>query len=258
MQILQAQLEPPPVLKLLAHEVRWQLLGALAYSDYHVQELVELLKKPMNLISYHLRLLRTAALVHERRSAADARDVYYSLDLFHFQTVYKMAVGGLHPVLGDRQPDQAHQAAAASQPPVRILFLCTHNSARSQIAEALMRQLGGARVDAYSAGTERTRVHPMALTVLQQHNIDTSPLASKTMEQFIGQKFDYVVTVCDRAKESCPIFPGAPERIHWSLPDPSAVTEPTAQLQAFEQTFAELEKRLTLLLAKIDHDRRAV
>ncbi|MFN8494980.1 MAG: ArsR family transcriptional regulator [Caldilineaceae bacterium] len=252
MHTLQAQLEPPSILKLLAHEVRWQLLGALAYSDYHVQELVELLKKPMNLISYHLRLLRTAALVHERRSAADGRDVYYSLDLLHFQTVYKMAVEGLHPALGDNRPAQTDQSVAGNQLPVRILFLCTHNSARSQIAEALMRQLGGAGVDAYSAGTERTRVHPMALTILQQHNIDTSPLTSKTMEQFIGQKFDYVVTVCDRAKESCPIFPGAPERIHWSLPDPSAVAEPAAQLQAFEQTYAELEKRLKLLLPIIE------
>lgn len=145
----------------------------------------------MNLISYHLRLLRTAALVHERRSAADARDVYYSLDLLHLQTVYTMAVEGMHPALGDSQPVQAQQAAPSNQPPVRILFLCTHNSARSQIAEALMRHLGGAGVEVYSAGTERTRVHPTALTVLQQHNIDTSPLASKTMEQFIGQKFDY-------------------------------------------------------------------
>ena len=119
-----------------------------------------------------------------------------------------------------------------------------------------MRHLGGAHIEAYSAGTEQTRVHPMALTVLQRHNVATSQLSSKQMELFIGQKFDYVVTVCDRAKESCPIFPGVPERIHWSLPDPAAVTEPSERLQAFEETFSELEKRLTLLLAIIDHNRR--
>jgi len=256
MHTLQAQLEPPPVLKLLAHEIRWQLLGALAYSDYHVQELVERLKKPMNLISYHLRLLRTAALVHERRSAADARDVYYSLDLLHFQSVYKVAVESLHPALGERQPEPAQPAEADNRPPTRILFLCTHNSARSQIAEALMRHLGGSRVEAYSAGTEQTRVHPTALTVLQNHQIDTSQLSSKHLGQFIGQKFDYVVTVCDRAKESCPIFPGDPERIHWSFPDPSAVTDPDGQYRAFLQVFVELEKRLTILLTLIDRNRK--
>ena len=118
-----------------------------------------------------------------------------------------------------------------------------------------MRHLGGGRVEAYSAGTEQTRVHPMALTVLQRHNVDTSQLSSKQLELFIGHKFNYVVTVCDRAKESCPIFPGAPERIHWSLPDPSAVTEPSERLQAFEQTYNELEKRLSTLLTLIDHKR---
>jgi protein-tyrosine-phosphatase len=256
MHSLQAQLEPPTVLKLMSHEVRWQLLAALARSDYHVQELVTLLKKPMNLISYHLRLLRTAAIVHERRSAADARDVYYSLDLLHFQSVYKFAVESLHPALSEPQPRQAEPIDADNRPPTRILFLCTHNSARSQMAEALMRHLGGARVEAHSAGTEPSRVHPTALAVLQKRDIDASQLYSKRLDQFVGQQFDYVVTVCDRAKESCPIFPGDPERIHWSFPDPSAVTEPDEQNRAFLQTFVELEKRLTILLAVIDHDRK--
>jgi len=107
--------------------------------------------------------------------------------------------------------------------PIRVLFLCTHNSARSQIAEALLRHLGGSDFAAYSAGTEVTRVHPLALTVLAERGVATSGLASEDLRDFIGQRFDVVITVCDRARDACPIFPGETERLHWSFPDPSAV-----------------------------------
>ena len=258
MQTISAQLEPPTLLKLLAHEVRWQLLTALAYSDYRVQELVIRLQKPMNLISYHLRLLRMAAIVHERRSTADARDVYYSLDLTHFQAVYKSAVESLHPALGEAQPGQVDSATNIDdRPPARVLFLCTHNSARSQMAEALLRHLGASHVEVYSAGTEPATVHPVALAVLQKEALDTSQLYSKHVDRFVGQDFDYVLTVCDRANETCPIFPGDPERIHWSFPDPSAAA-PDEQPIAFMKIFVELEKRLTLLLAIIRRNGRDV
>lgn len=247
--------EPPNVLKLLAHEVRWQLLAMLARSDYRVHELGQLLQKPLNLVSYHLRLLRGEAIVHERRSSADGRDVYYSLDLERFQQLYRSAAETLHPALADPQP--ANREGAMNQPPARVLFLCTHNSARSQMAEALLRHLGAGRVEVFSAGTVATRVHPRALETLQKHDIDTTGLSSKQLEQFLGQDFDYVITVCDNAKESCPIFPGDPERIHWSFPDPSAVTDPDAQRLAFLEVFNGLEKRLKLLLALIDRDRSA-
>jgi protein-tyrosine-phosphatase len=135
-----------------------------------------------------------------------------------------------------------------------VLFLCTHNSARSQIAEALLRHLGGARVEVFSAGTEVSRVHPLALETLQKHEIDTTGLYSKSLDKFLGQDFDYVITVCDNARESCPVFPGDPERIHWSFPDPSAVTDPDQQYMAFQEVFAGLEKRLKLLLTIIDRD----
>ena len=108
--------------------------------------------------------------------------------------------------------------------PIRVLILCTHNSARSQIAEALLRQMGGAGFAVFSAGTEVTRVHPLALRVLQEQGISTDGLYSKSLRDFLGERFDVVITVCDQANEQCPIFPGAPERIHWSIPDPSAAT----------------------------------
>jgi protein-tyrosine-phosphatase len=206
------------------------------------------------LISYHLRLLRQGALVQERRSSADARDVYYSLDLENLQTLYQSAAASLHPALGDVQPKDVEQTTPSHRPPARVLFLCTHNSARSQIAEALLRHLGEGRVEAFSAGAEPSRVHPKALEVLQKEGVDTTSLSSKSLQQFIGQDFDYVITVCDRAQESCPVFPGDPERIHWSFPDPSAVSDPDAQNLAFLQVFAGLEKRLKILLTLIDRE----
>jgi ArsR family transcriptional regulator, arsenate/arsenite/antimonite-responsive transcriptional repressor / arsenate reductase (thioredoxin) len=249
-------LEPPTLLRLLAHEIRWQVVGALARSDYQVNELVTLLQKPINLLSYHLRLLRNEAIVQERRSSADARDVYYTLNFEQVQSLYQFALGSLHPALGAPAAEGIVQQDAPPRPPARVLFLCTHNSARSQIAEALLRHLGGDRVEVYSAGTQPSTVHPLALAVLQRNEIDTTGLTSKHLEQFIGQQFDFVITVCDRAKESCPIFPGDPERIHWSFPDPSAVADPDEQYRAFVQVLVELEKRLKLLLTLIDRERR--
>lgn len=245
--------ELPTVLKLLGHEVRWQLLSLLAYSDYRVHEISARLSKPLNLISYHLRLLRNATIVQERRSSADGRDVYYSLDLECFHRLYMSAAETMHPALADSQSQGAEWTE--SDTAVRVLFLCTHNSARSQMAEALLRHMGGGRVDVFSAGTEVTRVHPLALDTLQRQGIETEGLHSKHLTDFLGQQFDYVITVCDRANESCPIFPGDPERIHWSFPDPSAVSDPNEQRIAFAQVFASLEKRIKLLLTLIDRDR---
>jgi protein-tyrosine-phosphatase/DNA-binding transcriptional ArsR family regulator len=254
---------PPDVLKLVAHELRWKLLSLLAYSDYRVFELGTLLQKPLNLVSYHLRLLRQAAIVQERRSSADGRDVYYTLDLVRLQALYLDAADSLHPGLAQEQSgandapatDATADTTAKSGPPARVLFLCTHNSARSQMAEALLRHLGGACVEVFSAGTEATRVHPMALATLQKHTVDTTGLYSKILDQFLGQDFDYVITVCDNARESCPVFPGDPARIHWSFPDPSAVHANDSQQIAFAEVFAGLEKRLRLLLTVIERDR---
>lgn len=129
--------------------------------------------------------------------------------------------------------------------PTRVLFLCTHNSARSQIAEALLRHLGGADFAAVSAGTEATRVHPLALAVLEEAGIPTDGLTSKHLRAFAGQRFDVVITVCDRARDACPVFPGRTEQLHWSFPDPSAVqgTE-EERLNAFRSVREGLTRRL--------------
>ncbi len=105
---------------------------------------------------------------------------------------------------------------------VKVLFLCTHNSARSQMAEGLLRHLTGDRFEAYSAGTEATHVRPQALRAMGELAIDISGQESKTLDRYLGEPFGYVVTVCDDAKEACPFFPAAAQRVHSSLPDPAA------------------------------------
>lgn len=103
----------------------------------------------------------------------------------------------------------------------RVLFLCTHNSARSQMAEGLLRALGGERFEAYSAGTEATHVRPLAIKAMDELGIDIGSQQSKTLDRYLHEPFELVITVCDTAAETCPIFPGASERRHWSFEDPS-------------------------------------
>jgi arsenate reductase len=103
----------------------------------------------------------------------------------------------------------------------RVLFLCTHNSARSQMAEGFLHALGGDRFAVESAGTEVTEVNPFAIQAMAEVGIDISTHQSKTLDRFVGQPFDLVITVCDDAAEACPVFPKARERRHWSFPDPS-------------------------------------
>jgi ArsR family transcriptional regulator, arsenate/arsenite/antimonite-responsive transcriptional repressor / arsenate reductase (thioredoxin) len=241
---------PPSLLKLLAHELRWRLLEALARSDRRVQDLVALLGQPQNLVSYHLGRLRQQALVTERRSVADRRDVYYSLDLERLRGLYFATGEKLHPGIGAVPEGQRSAVAKAAQPRRRVLFLCTHNSARSQMAEGILRHLGGDAVEVWSAGTEPSRVHPLAIQAMEARGIDIRDQRSKAMDELLGDRFDYVITVCDRASEACPVFPGAPERIHWSIPDPAAVEgSDEARYQAFDAAAVDLTTRIRYLLA---------
>lgn len=134
--------------------------------------------------------------------------------------------------------------------PYNVLFLCTGNSARSQMAEALLRQLGGADFEAFSAGTDPKGLNPLTIEVMRESNIDISRQSSKSLEGFVGQPFDYIITVCDRARDNCPTFPGDNERIHWSYDDPAAVTGSRGQRVAvFRRVRNELSERLRLWVA---------
>jgi arsenate reductase len=114
-------------------------------------------------------------------------------------------------------------AAAEAPQRNRTLFLCTHNSARSQMAEGLLRHVAGDRFEVMSAGTEATRVRPLAVRAMDEIGIDISGQESKTLDRYLAEPFDYVITVCDEANEACPFFPGAANRLHWSFEDPSRV-----------------------------------
>jgi arsenate reductase (thioredoxin) len=129
--------------------------------------------------------------------------------------------------------------------PIRVLFVCTGNSARSQIAEAVLGRIGGPDFEVASAGTQPHGVNPYTVRVLAAAGIDWSAAVSKSVDAFLGQSFDYVITVCDRAKAACPVFPGHGETLHWGLDDPAEQEGTDAeQLAAFQRTFVEVDQRV--------------
>lgn len=242
---------PPRFLRLAGHPVRWRLLSELARSDRRVGELCELAGRRQSLVSYHLRQLRDGGLVSMRRSAADGRDTYYVLDLARCGELLSSAGASLHPGLAPTPPSRAQREPGA--PLARVLFLCTGNSARSQMAEALARQLSGGAISAASAGSHPKPLHPNAVRVMRERGIDISGHRTKHLSQFSGRRFDYVISLCDRVREVCPEFPGGPELIHWSIPDPAR--EPGSDeetLPAFERTAGELCTRIGFLIEAIE------
>ena len=127
----------------------------------------------------------------------------------------------------------------------RVLFLCTHNSARSQMAEGWLRHLAGSEFEAHSAGTQATAVRPLAIRVMAEAGVDISGQASKKLDRYLREPWDYVVTVCDQANESCPFFPGGKRRLHWSLPDPSqAIGSEEEQLEVYRRVRDEIRKHI--------------
>jgi ArsR family transcriptional regulator, arsenate/arsenite/antimonite-responsive transcriptional repressor / arsenate reductase (thioredoxin) len=257
MRAVQTGTRPLEFLKLLAHNIRWRILLALSRSDYRVEELVKQIKQPHSLISYHLKRLRLQHLVTERRSTADARAVYYTLNLDQFRQLYIETGQALHPALSEPIQQTDSQTKSVTSSPVRVLFLCTYNSARSQMAEGLLRKLGGDQVEVFSGGSEPASIHPLAFKVMSEVGIDLSQHRSKHFIEFMGQDFDYVITVCDRVREECPVFPGDPEQIHWSFPDPAAI-EGSLQKQekGFQDTANQLTIRIKYLLLMIQRNRK--
>jgi len=239
---------PPRFLPLAGEPLRWRLLGELARSDRQVRELTALLGQPQNLVSYHLARLRDGGLVAMRRSSADGRDAYYSIDLARCGELLAAAGAALHPGLRFLPP-----APVRSQAHARVLFLCTGNSVRSQMAQAILAELAGTAVTAVSAGSRPKPVHPNAIAVMREHGIDISGRQPRHMSLFAGQRFDYVISLCDRVREVCPEFPGPVEVIHWSIPDPAAGGgSDTQTYPAFRAVAADLQVRIGFLLARIN------
>ncbi len=256
MSVALSAVQSPSFLKLLAHDLRWKILVLLGRSDYCVQEIVHLLDQPQNLVSYHLRRLYDQHLVTERRSTADGRDIYYSLDLDVLRAHYFAAAETLHPALHTTDTATSQTISPLPGKRVRVLFLCTENSARSQMAEGILRHLSAGRVEVFSAGSHPSSVHPYAVQVLSAMGIDISQQQSKHLDEFRDQSFDYIVTVCDRVRESCPTFPGDPEGIHWSFVDPAAVEgSDKDRYRAFEQVALQLMTRLRYFLILIEREK---
>ncbi|MEU4218308.1 ArsR family transcriptional regulator [Actinoplanes sp. NPDC026623] len=230
--------DPPPFLHAAGHPVRWRLLSELAAGDRQVHELTALLDEPQSLVSYHLGRLRKAELVGARRSTADGRDTFYRLDLERCGAMLAATGAALHPALRMARPSPPPQVRAS------VLFLCTGNSSRSQMAEALLRRRGGPAVEACSAGSHPKPLHPYAMELFPE----LGGARPKHFDEFAGRRFDRVITLCDRVREICPEFPGHPPAAHWSVPDPARDPDGPA---AFARTAAELGTRIEFLLHDI-------
>jgi protein-tyrosine-phosphatase len=166
--------------------------------------------------------------------------VYYSLNLERLQEDYQIVAYAIHPGWVWKEATQV----PAYPIPRRVLFLCTHNSARSQMAEGLLRHQGGKNYQVASAGTLPQQVHPDTTRVMKEMGIDISKHRSKHITELKGQTFDEVITVCDRVREVCPAYDFCNPTIHWSIPDPASIQDPGERLHAFTSTAHELERRV--------------
>ena len=236
-------------MRLASNPVRWRLLRELVRSDRSVSELTGLVGEPQSLVSYHLRQLRDGGLVSVRRSSADGRDSYYVIDLVACRQAFEAAGGALHPALrvAAWRPFEPHDDRSGRRR--RVLFLCTGNSARSQIAEALIERMSAGAVDARSAGSDPKPLHPNAVRVLRTHGIDISTNRTKHLDEFRSERFDEVITLCDRVREVCPRFPSHPDLVHWSIPNPALEGSTNrATYPAFVRTADELTTRISFRL----------
>jgi protein-tyrosine-phosphatase len=240
---------PPGFVRLTAHPLRWRLLRELTHSDRAVWELTRLIDEPQNLVSYHLRQLREGGLVFARQSSADRRDTYYAVDLGACQSQLQAAGRSLHPALWLGPVRPMAPPTGPSRRRRRVLFLCTGNSARSQIAEALIEHMSGGVIEAKSAGSHPKPLHQNAVRVMKRRGIDISANRTKHLDEFRSLRFDMVITLCDRVREVCPEFPWHPRLVHWSIPDPAGEgSSNRASYSVFERTAAELETRISFLL----------
>jgi protein-tyrosine-phosphatase/DNA-binding transcriptional ArsR family regulator len=234
--------EVPALMQMASHPLRWALLCELAAGDRRVRELTAAVDEPQNLVSYHLRLLRSAGLIAARRSTFDGRDTYYHLDVRNCGRAFADAGAALHPALG---PAVTGKPAAGS-----VLFLCTGNSARSPIAEALLREKGGGRVRACSAGSHpKPELHRNAVRVLREmYGIDLGGRRPQSLTAISRRRFDHVITLCDKVREYARDH-GLATTMHWSLPDPSAAGgSDRVSYPEFRRVAKELDSRIESLL----------
>lgn len=251
MSITESEVAPLAFLQLVADPLRWQLLDELGRSDRRVGELCELTGKPQSLVSYHLRELRQGGLVSARQSAADGRDTYYQPEIGRCAELLSAAGAALHPAVRLQRVAPEPPIARRGRRP-RVLFLCTGNSARSQMAEALLEHRTRGTMSARSAGSHPKPLHPNAVRVMAERGIDISENRSKHLDRFVRRRFDRVITLCDKVKEVCPEFEGQPTTAHWSMADPAAHSaDADSSYHAFVRTADEIDTRVELLIAQL-------
>ena len=222
---------PPSFLRLAGHPVRWRLLSELAHSDRRVGELCARLELPQNLVSYHLGRLGAERVVSRRRSTADGRDSYYVLELDRCGELLAAAGSALHPGLRLAPAHRIGAAAAASPGAGRGCCSCARATARARrsprrwpSSSAAARRRPQRRQPSQAASPERGARHCASAGSTSRGR------RSKHLDEFAGRRFDYVVSLCDRVREVCPEFPGHPDLIHWSIPDPAAQAGATRDL----------------------------
>lgn len=245
---------PAVFVRLAAHPLRWRLLSELAHSDYRVRELTMRVNQPQNLVSYHLRQLRDGGLVSSTRSSFDGRDSYYHLNLNRCADALTDSGAALHPALRrDARPPLPPVETWQSRQ-IAVLFVCTGNSARSPLAEALLRHHTADHIAVTSAGSRpRRHLHPNTIRVLHAtFGIDISRQRPRHLDTLTGHRFDHVITLCDRAREVCPDFPQATRRAHWSIPDPATANDgddgDDAGYVAFQRAAENIDTRVRHLL----------
>ena len=250
---------PPAFVGLIGHPLRWALLSALADSDYRVRELVSRIGQPQSLVSYHLRLLHRGGLVTATRSSFDGRDSYYHLDLDRCADALAETGAALHPALRRQDVPPALPDDSRRSRRIAVLFVCTGNSARSPMAEALLRKHAPDRVTVTSAGSRpKPQLHPNTVRVLHdQFGISVAGQQPRHLDTVAHRRFDHVITLCDKAREACPEFPDQPRRSHWSVPDPATVADSDrASYPAFRRTAADIDTRIRHLLPVLDSTNR--
>lgn len=234
----------PPLIQMASHPLRWVLLTELASGDRRVRELAAAAGETQSLVSYHLRLLRSAGLVGARRSTFDGRDSYYHLNLRACAAGFTGAAAALHPALA---PARVADPAARA-----VLFLCTGNSARSPMAEALLKLKARGRVRASSAGSHpKPHIHRNAVRVMREmYGIDLGDRRPQAMAAVARRRFDHVITLCDKVREYAGDH-GVDPTMHWSLPDPSV----SGSYAEFRRVAIELNDRIDYLLPVLGVDR---
>jgi ArsR family transcriptional regulator, arsenate/arsenite/antimonite-responsive transcriptional repressor / arsenate reductase (thioredoxin) len=251
----------PPVLGVLAHDLRWTIVSLLVPGDLRTSEIVTRTGQAPSLVSYHLARLRDAGVVSVRRSTADGRDSYHALDLDAIGGAVTGMASQIHPGLLAAAASRAAEVGAAEHraaedwasedraaeptgPPARVLFICSGNSARSPMAEGWLNHLGGGQVTARSAGISPGSLHPLAVAAMAEQGVDISGHRPTHVSELAADGFTRVITLCDKARENCGELRTA--SVHWSIPNPAQAHPP--DLDAFRLTTRELRTRIRYLL----------